>query len=296
MIPFNIQPAFSTNPLDRMDYLRADIFSQLDSVTDRYVMISNGHVLLSQDDTCFITAAEIPSLLVEPPLRVFLGGCDGRHYLAVAIPAEQGGEFKHIALRELATQMLLPDDQLSILAQANSLISWHQSHPFCSKCGEKSLLTNGGWRRDCPSCGAKHFPRTDPVVIMLVTHGQQCLLGRSPQFTANHFSCLAGFMEPGETIEQAALRELREEVGLRGGRVRYLANQPWPFPSNLMIGVHIEAIDTQLSIDNNEIEAAMWVSKSDVKAVLSGKTDRQFQLPAKLAIARSLLEHWVHDL
>ncbi len=189
---------------------------------------------------------------------MFLGGKDQHHYFSLAVPAELAEGYELLPLRALVLDKMLADKDLGMLAEANSLLCWHQSHAFCARCGTQSVVAHGGWRRDCPNCAAEHYPRTDPVVIMLVTYGDNCLLGRGHNFVERHFSCLAGFMEPGETIEQAALRELWEEAGVKGGKATYLLDQPWPFPSNLMIGVHIEAQDDSLNIDHNELAEAIW--------------------------------------
>jgi NAD+ diphosphatase len=289
----DIQPFFSRGCIDRMDYLRADIFTQPRCATDRYLLLVQGSVLLNCDGECFLSAAELPVKLLDEALCVFLGGDKAGHYFALSVAPEQAEEYQAVPLREFFLQQSMTDAQVSLLAEANSLLSWHHSHAFCARCGRQSVPTYGGWRRDCPNCATKHFPRTDPVVIMLVTCGEQCLLGRSHHFAAQYFSCLAGFMEPGETIEQAALRELWEEAGIKGDKVSYLFDQPWPFPANLMLGVHIKVDDIVLNIDNQELEQAIWVSKADVNAVLSGNTDKGFLLSPKIAIARNLLQYWV---
>lgn len=295
MNAIDIQPVFTLNPLDRMDHLRGDILAKRDSATAKYLLLSKGNVLLNESKDCFISPNELPETLLNDSLCVFLGGKDGEKYFTLNVTPEQAEIYEAIPLRTFVSEQMLPDNQLGILAEANSLLSWHHSHGFCARCGVKSKPAHGGWRRDCPSCEAEHFPRTDPVVIMLVTHGDKCLLGRGHNFEQRRFSCLAGFMEPGETIEQAALRELWEEAGVKGKNVRYLFDQPWPFPSNLMIGVHIEAQDTDLTIDYNELEEVMWVSKADVQAVAAGDDDKNFILPPRVAIARNLLDHWLND-
>lgn len=295
MNAIDIRPVFSANLLDRMDHLRDEILNKRNPATDKYLLLSQGNVLLNKNRDCFLAATELPEKLLAQALCVFLGGAQGVYYFSLSVTPEQAKGYQLIPLREFVSEQTLADQQFGIIAEANSLLSWHSSHAFCARCGTKSVLSYGGWRRDCPNCETQHFPRTDPVVIMLVTHGEQCLLGRGYHFPENQFSCLAGFMEPGETFEQAALRELSEEAGVKGEDVRYLLNQPWPFPSNLMIGVHIDAQDTKLKIDFDELESAMWVNKSDVAAVLAGATDKPFLLPSKIAIARNLLEYWVSD-
>jgi NAD+ diphosphatase len=294
MTAIDIQPTFSANSLDRMDHLRADILDKRHPETDQYLLLSKGNVLVNSKGDCFISAIDLPDILLNKALCVFLGNELGIHYFTLSVTPEQAKKYKSIPLREFVIEKMLPEAQLGILAEANSLVSWHDSHGFCARCGTQSVSCYGGWRRDCPNCETQHFPRTDPVVIMLVTYGDQCLLGRGYNFPGKNYSCLAGFMEPGETIEQAALRELWEEAGVKGTNVRYLLNQPWPFPSNLMVGVHIDAQKTKLNIDFKELEGAMWVSKADVSAVLAGDTDKPFLLPPKIAIARNLLEYWIN--
>jgi len=288
-----IQPVFSVGGVDRMAHLRADILNNRNSETDKYVLISQGNVLINKDGGCFFNTAELADSLLNSPLCTFLGGDERGHYFALPVCVEEAEKYEIVPLRALLIEDRLSKQQFSLLAEANSMLSWHRSHGFCARCGSETSVSDAGWQRNCPSCEARHFPRTDPVVIMLVTKGDQCLLGRSPYFPDKQFSCLAGFMEPGETIEQAALRELYEEVGVVGENIRFLSNQPWPFPSNLMLGVHVEAKDMQLDIDHTEIEGARWVSKSDLNAVLAGDTSLDFILPPKIAIARSLLEYWV---
>lgn len=294
MNAIDIQPIFSHCPVDRLAHLRGDIFSQRNPMTDKHLLISQGSVLVNNSGGCFFTSSELPDNLLNESLAIFLGGDQAGHYFAQSTAPEIAENYQTVPLREFFIEGEVSDQQFSLLAEANSMLSWHRSHRFCARCGSKTAVAEGGWRRDCPDCEAQHFPRTDPVAIMLVTKGDKCLLGRSPHFSEKLFSCLAGFMEPGETIEQAALRELHEEAGVEGENIRYLSNQPWPFPSSLMIGLHIEAKNTQLNIDYNELEQAIWVSKEDIKAVLDGDTDKPFLLPPKIAIARNLLEYWVN--
>ena len=295
MNAIDIQPVFTTNMLDRMDNLRSGILNSRKSKTDKYVLLSKGNILLDTERNCFIAATTLSESILNEGNCVFLGENQSAHYFAISVSSELAEQYEAVPLRAFINEHTLSDDKYAVLGEANSLLNWHHSHRFCSRCGSESVIAYGGWRRDCPSCEALHFPRTDPVVIMLVTRGEQCLLGRSYNFAEKHYSCLAGFIEPGETFEQAALRELWEEAGVKGGKVTYMLNQPWPFPSNLMLGVHVEAKTTELTIDYNELEDAMWVDKSEVKAVLNGVEDKRFTLPARIAIARNLLESWIKE-
>ena len=192
-------------------------------------------------------------------------------------------------LRGLMQQGVLGREELAILAQARSLVHWHESHGFCAKCGAASTLAEQGYRRHCETCKADHFPRTDPVVIMAVRHGENLLLGRQANWPVGMYSSLAGFLEPGETIEEAVAREVFEEAGLRVSKVSYVASQPWPFPASLMIGVIAEADDSEIVIDGNELEDARWFSRVEVQAMLDGTHAEGFVASHPYAIAHHLI-------
>ncbi|RYH07405.1 NAD(+) diphosphatase [Tropicimonas sp. IMCC6043] len=195
-------------------------------------------------------------------------------------------------LRRIMTQ--LSPIHAELAATARALIEWHRAHRFCARCGAESAPAQAGWQRDCPACGASHFPRTDPVVIMLITHGNSVLMGRSPQWPEGMYSLLAGFVEPGETVEAAVRREVFEEAGVRVGPVSYLASQPWPFPASLMLGCHSRALGREITIDPKEIEDARWMSREEMLAAQAG--DLPGLLPARPgAIARFLLDNWLAD-
>lgn len=179
-------------------------------------------------------------------------------------------------------------------AAAKGIFGWHDAHGFCARCGAPSQVAEAGWRRTCPACGAQHFPRTDPVVIMLILHGNAVLLGRAPTWPAGMYSLLAGFMEPGESIEAAVRRETREEAGIAVGAVEYLSSQPWPFPSSLMIGCRGAALSREITRDPAELEDARWVSREGVLAGLTG-ADPSLKPARKGSIARFLLERWLAD-
>lgn len=195
-------------------------------------------------------------------------------------------------LRSVMARLTARDAEL--IAIAKSLFDWHRTHRFCSSCGHESEMTTSGWQRDCPSCARKHFPRTDPVVIMLITHGNSILMGRSPHWPDGMYSLLAGFVEPGETIEAAVRREVFEEAGVQVGGVEYLATQPWPYPSSLMFGCRGEALTRDITIDPIEIEDALWVTREEMLDVFA---DRHPVIkPARVgAIAHFILQHWLAD-
>ncbi|MEM8787478.1 MAG: NAD(+) diphosphatase [Pseudomonadota bacterium] len=179
-------------------------------------------------------------------------------------------------------------------AAAKGIFGWHDTHRFCARCGAPSNVSMAGWRRTCPACGAHHFPRTDPVVIMLITHGDRLLLGRSPGWPEGMYSLLAGFMEPGESVEAAVRREVAEEAGIAVGSVRYLSSQPWPFPASLMIGCWGVAETDAITLDPVELEDAVWLTRAQLIAERTSPNPRL--RPARRgAIAQFLIEHWLAD-
>jgi NAD+ diphosphatase len=202
-------------------------------------------------------------------------------------------DLKLIDLRSIAVQGAVAADHLPPLAEAKAILGWHSRHRFCPNCGARTNATQGGWRRDCPSCHAEHFPRTDPVVIMLVIAGERCVLGRSPRFPPTMWSCLAGFAEPGESIEEAVRREVLEEVGLKCSRVTYFASQPWPFPSSLMIGCHTQALNENIVIDKSEIEEARWFDRDELKLMLARQHPDGLTTPPPIAIAHHIIRDFV---
>ena len=202
-------------------------------------------------------------------------------------------DLRLVDLRTIAVQALVAAEHLAPLAEAKALLGWHARHRFCPNCGAPTNLVQGGWRRDCPACKAEHFPRTDPVVIMLPIAGERCVLGRSPRFPKTMWSALAGFIEPGESIEEAVRREVQEEVGVGCSRVTYYASQPWPFPSSLMIGCHAKALTDEIVIDKSEIEEARWFNREELKLMLSRKHPQGLTAPPPIAIAHHLISAFV---
>jgi len=196
-------------------------------------------------------------------------------------------------LRSIAVQGLTDAEHLPPIAEAKAVLHWHMRHRYCANCGGPTRVVDAGWRRDCPQCKAQHFPRTDPVVIMLAVDGDNCLLGRSPRFMPTMWSCLAGFIEAGESIEDAVHRETLEEAGIRCGRVKYFASQPWPFPSSLMIGAHAEAVTRDITVDHTELEGARWFSRDEVASMLLRRHKDGLTTPPPVAIAHHIIRAWV---
>jgi NAD+ diphosphatase len=219
------------------------------------------------------------------PGEGFFDGTEQRH---PDLPAD----YRFAELRGVMTDLTPRDAELVVTGKA--LIGWHRSHRFCSACGQPSTVSQAGWQRTCGTCGTTHFPRTDPVVIMLITRGDSVLLGRAAAWPEGMFSLLAGFMEPGETIEAAVRREVLEETGVQVGAVRYLASQPWPYPSSLMIGCGGEALSATITPDPTEIEAAMWVPRAEMAAAFAGDHP-VIRAPRNGAIAGFLLRNWLAD-
>ncbi len=254
--------AFAQSPLDRLSASRTnreDVEKRKQSSRTRFIWVNGDSVRYQGDDLDFSAPKDAADavLLGDDP--------DGTSWFAMA--CEPSDSLK--PLRSVMIDGLLPPQQLSILAQARSIVHWHQTHGFCAKCGAESAMCDAGYRRHCAACATDHFPRTDPVVIMAVCYGNKTLLGRQKAWAEGMYSTLAGFMEPGETIEDAVRREVHEEVGVVVGKVDYVASQPWPFPSSLMIGMIGEALDDALTIDVSEIETARWFEADELRMMLN---------------------------
>ncbi len=208
-------------------------------------------------------------------------------HVAAATPLPD--DIKAVDLRSLAIDGALEQGDLAALAQARSYLHWHAVNRFCGSCGAPLEMKGGGGSRTCPSCAGEIFPRVDPVVIMLAIDGERCLLGRQSRFAPGMYSALAGFLEPGETIEEAVRREVKEEAGIRIGRVAYHSSQPWPFPSSLMIGCHAEALSTEVDVDAEELEDCRWFDREEVRLMLADEHPQGLKAPFPMAIAHHLI-------
>ena len=241
-----------------------------------------------------LTFGALDALAPEAEL-VFLGIARGAEAPIFALVPDAGDAAPAYAHRAnfQAIARLAPDE-LALYGGARSLVDWHARHRFCARCGSATRLAKGGWQRDCPSCEAQHFPRVNPVAITLVEHDSALLLGRQSRFPPRSFSALAGFVEPGESIEEAVAREVLEEAGVAVRDVSYIASQPWPFPSQLMLGCHCYADARDLVIDVSEIEDARWFTRAELaEALRQGQESASFVPPPRHAIAHYMLEWWI---
>jgi NAD+ diphosphatase len=232
----------------------------------------------------------------EPDRQLFLGLWKETPVFAVDFDGSAdptGGPLKGLGRFEdlRAVALRLPAADAGVIATAKGMFEWSRRHRHCSVCGHAVEVAEAGWKRACPACAAEHFPRTDPVVIMLATHGEQCLLGRQARFPKGMYSALAGFLEPGETIEEACARELKEEAGLTAVRVDYYAAQPWPYPSSLMIGLFAEVSDTDAAPDQTELEEVRWFTRAEARRLIAGEVGGAFA-PPPLAIGHHLIKAW----
>jgi NAD+ diphosphatase len=294
---------YAGSSLDRLSEQRGDaaVVESLRANARNFVLAGESFVLAKRGERFDPGLTNDEAASTGEPLEAALLGKDasGRGHFAQAIPASRIEEIKArsdfiiVDLRSIALQGLVAPEDQSALATAKALLFWHERHRFCSNCGKPTTSAQAGWRRDCVACGANHFPRTDPCVIMLAIHGEQCLLGRQTRFPPGMWSALAGFVEPGESLEEAVRRETLEEAGIPAGRVAYFASQPWPFPMSIMIGAFAEAKSDKLKIDEVELEAARWVTKDECRLLLTGKHPARFFAPPPLAIAHHLIKTFV---
>lgn len=303
MAAFDNPNWFANSPLARLRSersLEAYVAERLKDPSSLLLPLWRGDPLvLTSGEAGFLSAAA-RSLLPESAPVVLLGERDGRAYFAIDVSgaAERADKAPFAELGAYmparAAAGVLGRGDVAIFGQARWLFEWRRRNRYCANCGAASEFGAGGAKARCPACGAESFPRTEPVAIVLAVHGGACLLARSPRFPPGFLSALAGFVEAGETPEEAARREIFEEAGVRLGAVRYQFSQPWPFPASLMMGFIAEALARDLALDQDEIVEARWIDRADAKAVLGGE-DRGFLAPPPFTIARQLLEVWVRE-
>jgi NAD+ diphosphatase len=300
------QPAFVTHVLDRAAYLRTDdakLLALEGKHDTRAYLLHRDSLVVARENGGSRALLTIDEALKHGanPGTIFLGLREGAAIFGMGIgaPAVEKlltrDDVAVSELRGMAMQGVVPPEQLSAIAMAKSLVSWHQRHGYCANCGTRTAMKQGGWKRDCPNCKAEHFPRTDPVVIMLVTAGDKVLLGRQKQFLPGMYSCLAGFVEAAETIEDAVRREIFEESGIRCTDVNYYMTQPWPYPSSLMIGCTARATSEDIVVDRAELEDARWFDRAEATLMLKRQHPDGLAGPHPFAIAHHLLGRWVHD-
>ncbi len=268
-----------------------------------HVLLDLKLAVLSDDDRTNtrlreFSAKDLEALGIRTEEAFFLGSQDdGAPILAVALSQADAAGIPDgadrfaplVDLRTLANQSDMPPEQLTLAAQARSLACWHATHRCCGRCGARTDIRDGGWRRECWACGQNHFPRSDPAVIMLITSDDKCLLGNEPRFPEKMYSVLAGFVEPGDDIENAVRREIMEEVGVRVGRVDYVGSQPWPFPHSLMVGCWGEALTTELTLDPVEIVDARWFARETVREMIGHRHPEGLFVPPPLSISHTLI-------
>ena len=291
--------AFAGSRLDRADHVRADpdAIGRLMNGSARLLLLEALDPVISPEGT--LSWGSLADADPESDL-VFLG-LDGERGCFAEVPSRLQGSVMPANPRLWNAMTELAPDELATYGGARSLVGWHTRHRFCAVCGSPTRIAKGGWQRTCISdtCNAEHFPRVDPVTIMLVEHDGNVLLGRQPRFPKGRYSALAGFVEPGESIEEAVAREVLEESGVVVRDVRYVASQPWPFPSSLMIGCHAFADDPTIIVDETELEDARWFTRAEVEeamaAIERGEGGAAFYAPPRHAVANHLMRWWVKN-
>ena len=283
---------FTGSPLLRLDNERSDAEGFARRLADpraRLLRLEGLDPVLSGASLTWVGIEER-----DPAVELaLLGMLEDRPAFVALTPAARGKPMFAL-LRVLAE---LPATEAALWGAARSLVDWHARHRFCGRCAAATEVARAGWGRRCPQCGGEHFPRTDPVVIMLAEHAGRVLVGRQPRFPAGRYSALAGFIEVGESVEEAVARELFEEAGVRATQVRYVASQPWPFPSSqLMLGCVATVQSDALVIDRDELEDLMWVDREGVRAALAGAEGAPFLPPPPYTIANALLTRWADGL
>jgi len=299
---------FAGNPLDRVSQRRQDagwVASLLEDPATRVLPLHGLKPQIRHSSAAVLDWQGVGPwrpLIDDGSTLILLGMREGRAYFALdATSAEIPPDGDSVAMDARAAAPIIDGGEAAILAEARSLIDWHARHRYCAQCGTPSAVVSGGWVRHCPNCKAHHFPRVDPVVIMLAVSGERCLLGRGHRRPGARFSCLAGFMEPGETLEEAVRREVLEESGIQVGRVRYLASQPWPFPSSLMMGFLGEALTEEITIDPEELAEVRWFERDEARAMVErSRSDDPVPglptLPPPLAIGHQIARRWAFGI
>ena len=300
---------FANSPLDRAAHLRTNQEWLAGALADKrtlFIPVWKLRPFLIKNREGRREAGWITAELALPLMRpgattVFLGVMRDMPHFAIDVsggpdPSADGvlAGLGHFADLRTVAEEIDPGDA-AILAQAKSIIDWHQRHGFCANCGGPTSQADAGYKRYCVACNTEHFPRTDPVVIMLALHGDSCLLGRQEKWPAGFYSALAGFVEPGETIEEAVARELTEEAGIKIGDVLFHSTQPWPYPSSLMIGCFARATTTDVTVDMTELSDARWFTRAEVKDALEKRGKGDLRLPPPLAIAHQLVKSWIEE-
>ena len=287
--------AFAGSRLDRADHVRCnpDKLAELSNWRARLLLLDGLDPVVSPDGRlAWGTLAD-----ADAGAELVFLGLDGERACFAQVPPSLNGNVGPANPRLWQAMATLDAGELATYGGARSMVDWHARHRFCARCGAPTVLAKGGWQRNCGSCKAEHFPRVDPVTIMLVEHDGNILLGRQPRFPAGNYSALAGFVEPGESIEEAVAREVLEEAGVRVRDVRYVISQPWPFPSSLMIGCHAFADDPTVTVDVTELEDARWFTRAEVedamRAIARLEGGSAFRAPPPTAVAHHLLRWWV---
>jgi NAD+ diphosphatase len=282
------RPGFTGAVLDRADHLRLDearLAELAGHAGARLLRLAGLDPVLDEGGRLLWTAFGGAD---EGEELIFLGLEAGVPHYAPLVRAAPGQ--RAWSVFALLNRMATAD--AAVWGAARSLLEWHNRHGFCSACGAATALFRAGWGRRCPACRAEHFPRVDPVVIMLAEHAGRVLLARQPQYPQGRYSALAGFVEPGESIEEAVTRELKEEAAVEASDIRYVASQPWPFPGQLMIACTARAASDAVTLDRTELEDAFWASRADIAAAFAGEAGARFLAPPPYAIAHTLLRHW----
>lgn len=286
----NFAPGFTGSTIDRADNLRLDPARIAVLAADPSARLLRLDVLDPVLDGDGRLRWDSVNDLPAGAELIFLGLDEGAPLFAPLSRIEQPGQR---AWSVFALLNVMSAGDASLWGTARSLIEWHNRHRFCANCGAPTELFRAGWGRKCGACAVEHYPRVDPVSIMLAQHEGRVLVGRQPQYPTGRYSALAGFIEPGESIEEAVAREFREEVGIKVRNVRYVASQPWPFPGQLMVACIADAIGDALTIDRTELEDAKWVDRAGVEAAMRGDPDAPFLAPPHFAIAHTLFGRWL---